>query len=106
MIVRCENFRSRANGKFQGFCDLVIEPPGIRLYSCELFRSGTSEWVSFPSRPYESRDGQRKFARILDFATLEGYESFKVAALEAIREFRSSQPVPPQTGSQLRQSAG
>lgn len=106
MIVRCENFRSRVNGKFQGFCDLVIEPPGVRLYSCELFRSGSTEWVSFPMRPYESRDGQRKFARILDFATLEGYDSFKVAALEAIREFRSSQQVPRQSGDEPRQSAG
>jgi len=105
MIVRCENFRRRENGKLQGFCDLVIEPPGIRLSSCELFRAGGSEWINFPSRTYESRDGQRKFARIVDFTTPEGYETFKLAALEAIREFRS-RPAPRHAGSQPSQSAG
>lgn len=105
MIVRCENFRRHENGKLQGFCDLVIEPPGIRLSSCELFRSGDSEWINFPSRTYSSRDGQRKFARIVDFVTPEGYESFKLAALEAIREFRS-RATSRQSGSQPGQSAG
>jgi hypothetical protein len=85
--VACVSFRSSEKGKLQGFADLVIEPLGIRLYSCEPFRSVTEEWVNFPSRPYESRDGEKKFARMVDFTTVAGYKAFEPAALVAIRQF-------------------
>ena len=66
MIVRCENFRSRVNGKFQGFCDLVIEPlwrssvflraVQIRKYRVGQFSDAT---VRGPRRPAEVRPGRR-----------------------------------------------
>jgi len=101
--VVCVGFRSNQKGHLQGFVDLVIEPLGIRLYSCELFRSATAEWLTFPSRPYESREGKQKFARMVDFTTRAAYEAFASAALVAIRQFRAEHPTP---GKNLPANAG
>lgn len=87
MNVRCENFRVDQKGGLRGFCDLVIEPLGVRLLSCKLFRSGPREWVEFPSRQYESQ-GKTRWVRTIDFTTRAGYEDFQRSALEAIRNFR------------------
>jgi hypothetical protein len=96
MDVRCENFREDVKGGLRGFCDLVIQPHGVRLLSCKLFRSGAREWVEFPSRQYESQ-GKKRWARTVDFTTGCGYREFQTAALEAIRKFRfqSKQPAEP-----------
>lgn len=89
MDVRCENFRVDEKGGLRGFCDLVIEPLGVRLFSCKLFRSGGREWVQFPSREYESKaNGIRRFVPTIGFTTGAGYETFQSAALKAIRAFR------------------
>lgn len=87
MDVRCENFRTDEKGGLRGFCDLVIEPLGVRLYSCKLFRSGSREWIEFPSRQYKAK-GETKYVRTVDFTTRSAYQSFQSAALEAIRRFR------------------
>jgi hypothetical protein len=87
MDVRCESFRSDEHGGLRGFCDLVIQPLGVRLFSCKLFVSGGREWIELPSRQYES-NGKSKWARTIDFTTRSALESFQSAALEAIRQFR------------------
>ena len=105
MEVVCENFRIHQKGSLQGFCDLVIEPPGVRVYSCELHRSRTSEWIVFPSRPYES-GGRRLFARVIDLATRRAYDSFQLAAMEAIRRFRNEPHQPTASGEPDLQRGG
>ena len=87
MDVRCENFRTDEKGGLRGFCDLVIEPLGVRLYSCKLFRSGSREWIEFPSRQYQSK-GETKYVRTVDFTTRSGYQSF------SIRSARSDSEIP------------
>lgn len=95
MIVRCEKFTEHAKGSLQGFADLVIEPPGIRLHDC-TFNHGAdgSEWVGLPSRKYESRKGETKFARLVDFATRTAYYDFEKSAKECIRQYRAASKPP------------
>lgn len=93
MNVVCENFRVDVKGGLRGFCDLVIEPLGVRFFSCKLFVVGHRQWLEFPSRMYESQ-GKKKWVRTIDFTTLAAHEAFQSAALDAVRKFRlqSKQP--------------
>ena len=84
MDAVCENFRVDEKGGPRGFHDFVIEPLGIRLCSCKLFRSGAREWIEFPSRQHASK-GKAEFVRVIDFTTRLGHEAFQSAAFEAIR---------------------
>jgi len=87
MNVVCENFRVDVKGGLRGFCDLTIEPLGVRLFSCKLFIVGPRQWIEFPSRQFESQ-GKKRWVRTIDFTTRAGHEAFQAAALEAIRKFR------------------
>lgn len=91
MNVRCEKFRECVRNSLQGFADLILEPPGIRLHDC-TFNQGSdgSEWVGLPSRQYEDHKGETKYARLVDFATRTAYYQFQTAAKDAIRQFRGS----------------
>lgn len=54
-IVAMSELLEEANVDQLGGGYLVIEPLGVRLYSCKLFRSGRHEWIEFPSCEYESK---------------------------------------------------
>ena len=92
MNVKCEKFREHVKNSMLGFADLLLEPPGIRLHDCQLMCSGDSVWVGLPSRPYEDRKGEKKYARLVDFSTRKAYYEFQEAAREAIREYRERNP--------------
>jgi hypothetical protein len=93
MDVQCENFRVDEKGGLRRLCDLVIEPLGVRLYSCKPFISGTREWVELPSRQYESK-GKSRWALTINFTTRSTYEGFQFVALGAIRRFRDQSKQP------------
>jgi hypothetical protein len=94
MNVKCEKFREYIKNSLQGFADLVVEPPGIRIHDCTLQHSVDKSWVGLPARPYE-KDGKQSWARIIDFATRTGYFEFQEAALKAISDFRGRAGTPP-----------
>ena len=97
MNVKCEKFKDHAKGVLQGFADLVIEPLGIRLHDCTFNHSADgAEWVGLPSRQYEDRKGEKKYARLVDFSTRTAYYDFQKAAKDSIREYRGVSPQPPQ----------
>src|SRR5690348_12598679 len=91
MIVRCEKFKEHVSGALQGFADLVIEPPGIRLHDCTLNHGADgAEWIGLPSRQYENRSGEKKYAHLVDFATRMAYFDFQKAAKESVRQYRAA----------------
>ena len=88
MKITCEKFREHQKNSLEGFADLVIEDIGLRLHDCTLHRSGDSEWISPPARPYEDEEGTKRWARLIDFRTRTAFYEFQEAAKEAIRAFR------------------
>lgn len=95
MIVRCEKFREHLSGALQGWADLVIEPQGIRLHDCTFNHEATgAEWIGLPSRQYENRKGEKKYAHLVDFATRVAYYDFQKAAKESIRQYRAASKPP------------
>jgi hypothetical protein len=87
LTIRCIRFRPHVKNTLQGFVDLHLTRTGLVLRDCCWHRhENGKEWVSFPARPYEARDGSTAWQPLIEFATdaREAREQFQERALAAI----------------------
>jgi hypothetical protein len=86
-MIRCVRFRSHIKNTLRGFADLELTRVGLVIRDCCWHRHANGrEWVSFPARPYENRDGNTAWQPLIEFAegAKQAREQFQAQALAAI----------------------
>jgi hypothetical protein len=86
-MIRCLRFRPYKKNTLKGFCDLELTRVGLILHDCtwHVHADGT-EWVGFPARSYQDKDGNTQWQPLIEFAegAKEAREQFRRQALDAI----------------------
>ena len=85
--ITASNLQYRHKGTLVAAVDIAIPKwGGLTFKGCLWHRKNDSEWVSFPSREWVDRNGQRQFADLIQFGDKATGARFKAAALTAVRE--------------------
>ena len=58
-------------------------PSGMQIHGAMLHQKNGARWIGLPAREYQL-NGERKFARIIEFDSKEAHERFQSAALDAV----------------------
>jgi hypothetical protein len=92
-MIRCIRFRRHEKNTLRGFCDLELTRVGLVLHDCTWHEKDGKEWVGFPARAYETKDGSTAWQPLIEFAegANEAREQFRDRALEAIHAAAAEQ---------------
>ena len=92
---RAEDFRPYQKNTLLGFVTLVLPDAGVKIKECTWHSKNGKEWISFPSRSYIDRVGEKKWQPLVEFSeTGEGWEQrnkFCDAAVAAVRRLAGGQ---------------
>ena len=80
------DWRPRENGTLLGFCTIVTAG-GMIIHNCALHEKSGRRWFSMPNREYQSREGERKFERLVEFIDRTAEDRFQALALSAIDRY-------------------
>ncbi len=83
-MIECTNFKTHQKGSLQGFADLFVDSWGVEIKGCSLFMKGGRRWVTFPSREYDNKEGEKKYMPYIRFRNKEHMDAFATQAKEAI----------------------
>lgn len=83
-MIECTNFRTHQAGSLQGFADLYVQTWGLEIKGCSLFMKEGKRWITFPSREYVNKEGEKKYMPYIRFRNKEHMEAFANQAKEAI----------------------
>jgi hypothetical protein len=89
--MRVTEFKPMQKNTLQGFFSLELTS-GIVIKDMTLHRKGDKQWVSFPARPYQDKEGNQKWAKIIEIPDQERWWHFNSKALEAVAKYQ-----PPET---------
>jgi hypothetical protein len=86
MPIRCIRFRPYPKNTLRAFVDLELTRVGLVLHDCTWHEKNGKEWVSFPARSYQDKDGNTLWAPLVEFAesAKQAREQFQRQAIEAI----------------------
>jgi hypothetical protein len=85
-MIRCIRFRPYEKNTLKGFVDLELVRTGLVLRDCTWHEKDGKEWISFPAKSYEDKNGNTLWQPLIEFAegAREAREQFRKQALEAI----------------------
>jgi hypothetical protein len=92
-MIRCIKFRAYEKNTLRGFADLELTRVGLVLHDCTWHEKDGKEWVGFPARSYETKDGTTAWQPLIEFAegAKDAREQFREQAIEAIHAAANSQ---------------
>ena len=92
-MIRCIKFRPYQKNTLRGFADLELGRTGIIIRDCTLHEKNGKEWVGFPARSYEAKDGTTAWQPLVEFAAgaTEARRQFQEQAVAAIRAVAAEQ---------------
>jgi hypothetical protein len=86
-VIKCTKFRRYEKNTLLGFADLELVRTGIIIRDCTWHQKNGKEWVGFPARSYQDKDGKTQWSPLVEFAegAKEAREQFQQQAVAAIR---------------------
>lgn len=91
--IVCTRFRAINKGALVGFCDIEIKAWNLAIFDCKYFKTNKAEWIGAPSSAFTTRDGKTQYKNLVEFTDKAASERFQLAALAAVRSFRSAEKV-------------
>lgn len=85
------DFRPMNKNTLQGFFSIELTS-GIVIRDMCLHKKQDKTWVSFPSRAYQDKEGNQKWARIIEIPDTERWYQFNKKALEAVAKYQPPEP--------------
>jgi len=67
-MIRCIRFRPFEKNTLRGFADLELTRIGLVLRDCTWHEKNGKEWVGFPARSYQDKDGNAQWQALIEFA--------------------------------------
>ena len=85
-MIRCIKFRAFEKNTLKGFASLELTRVGLIIHDCTLPEKNGMEWVGFPARSYQGKDGKTQWQPLLEFAegARKEREAFQQQPLAAI----------------------
>jgi hypothetical protein len=84
--VVARNYRPVGKNSLVGIVDLEIPKWHLVFRGCLWFRKGDREWLNLPTQEWiDPRNGERRFANIVEFNDRPTFERFQSTALVAVR---------------------
>ena len=65
---------------------------GLSIRDLAYHSKANARWLSYPSRPYEDKDGNTKYSKILFFEDKDQHFAFQKSALEALDAYLAANP--------------
>jgi hypothetical protein len=85
-MIRCDRFRAYEKNTLRGFADLELPRVGIIIRDCTWHMKDGKEWVNFPAKTYQDKNGNTLWQPLIEFAegAKEARAQFQRQALDAI----------------------
>jgi hypothetical protein len=92
-MIRCTKFRAFEKNTLKGFADFELTRLGLIIRDCPFHRKNDREWIGFPARSYEAKDGTIAWQPLVEFAegAAEARRQFQEQAVAAIHQFVDEQ---------------
>jgi hypothetical protein len=82
--IKIRNWIPRTKNTLRGFCTLEL-PSGMVIHDVMLHEKGDSRWIQFPAREYTDSEGEKQFARFIEFtnrAIANRFRDLVIASLD------------------------
>jgi hypothetical protein len=89
IIIR--DWKSHQKHTLQGFFTATF-PSGLVLHDLMLHQKNGVRWIAFPAREWKDSQGNRQFARFVEFSDRGAADRFRDAVLEALDRHLGSLP--------------
>ena len=76
-------WRAHSKNTLRGFFTATL-PSGMVLHNLMLHEKGDSRWIGFPAREWTDQQGQKQFARFIEFASRAAADRFRELVLDAL----------------------
>jgi hypothetical protein len=92
-MIRCIKFRAYEKNTLKGFVDFELTRVGLIIRDCTWHEKNGREWIGFPAKTYEARDGGTAWQPLVEFAegASEARKQFQEQAVAAIYAFIDAQ---------------
>ena len=93
-MIRCLRFRPFERNTLRGFADFELTRVGLVIRDCPFHQhENGKEWVAFPARSYEAKNGGTAWQPLIEFAhgATEARKQFQEQAIAAIHRFVDEQ---------------
>ncbi len=87
MTVEIIKYKPLGKNTLVGYVDIFIPKSGMEIYGCSYHRKGQQEWISFPSKEYTDKEGQKKYAPYVRFRERNHQDAFGREVIAAIKAF-------------------
>ena len=82
--MQIKDWRPHRKNTLQGFFTATLAN-GLILHDLIWHVKGDREWIGFPSREWEGRDGTAKFTPLIEFTDHETGDKFSAQAIAALK---------------------
>ena len=96
--IECIGFSEMSSGALQGFADFSIPKWGVEIHGCGYFEVGARKWLNLPGRPFEDKDGEKKYAPIIKFINKDHSTAFSKILLSCLEEYKATHQPSDATG--------
>ena len=93
MTIKITRFHKFQKGLLLGFLDISVPLWGTNLSikGCKVFNKNGAQFVSLPSREYQSDDGETKYSPLIGIESEEVYKKFIKGVNDAWNEYCKEQ---------------
>lgn len=84
--IRITNWRPYQKNTLKGFFSASL-PSGLTFHELMLHEKNGSRWIAFPAREWKNAQGERQYARFIDFQNRESSDRFRDSVLAALDNY-------------------
>jgi hypothetical protein len=81
--IHIANWKPHSKNTLRGFFTVTL-PSGLILRNLMLHEKGDARWIGFPAREWVNAEGEKQYARFIDFASRAAGDRFRDAVLAAL----------------------
>jgi len=86
--IQIADFKPHEKNTLKAFFTARL-PSGLILHDLMLHQKGDARWISYPAREYTDTQGNKQYARFIEFASREAADRFRDTVLEALDQYLS-----------------
>jgi hypothetical protein len=78
----------------KGFAEFEVELEGfkIKLQRCKVFKKEGTVWVNLPDHEYTNKNGEKAYAKDINFSDYEDLKKFTAQLKEAVIQYIKENP--------------
>jgi hypothetical protein len=76
-------WKPHLKNSLRGFFTAIL-PSGLVIHDLMLHERDGARWIGFPAREWKDAQGEKQYARFIEFSSRAATDRFQVAALEAL----------------------